>query len=719
MDVSQLPLPPELRDALKRRGVSTLYPPQEAAVKAGIFEGANVLMSTATASGKTLLAEAAAVRTGLEGKIALFTVPLKALAYEKQLHFSYYGDLVDVAVSTGEYGSDDDWLHKFDVVVTTYEKLDSLLRHRPSWLGKVGLIVLDEVHYVGDPKRGPVLESIVAKVKYLGLKAQIIASSATVGNPEALARWLGARLVKSDWRPVPLKEGVYRKGVIRFSDGSVRSVAERGDPEVALALDAVEEGGQALVFVHSRSATINTARKIAEAVAASGRRLIDPEAAVRLAERVREAAASKLMGRELAEVAARGVAFHNAGLELELRRLVEEGFRAGVIKAVVSTTTLAAGVNLPARRVVIAEVRRYDPLSGEEEIPVMEYRQMAGRAGRPGLDPYGEAIAVAHSEREAEYIMERYIRGDVEPVRSQLFLDVNFKGHLLGVVGSGYANTLEDLVDYLGATLAYSQLGGVAAALARQKAEKSLEELAAWGFLEKLGEYYYATELGRLVTRLYVDPEVAAMYIDLLKAMRGSSPLAYIYIVAKAPDVPKVWRGRFNRKAAAEIAAAFPDLPLDEDDEFRQEVKTVEMLWEWANEADEDALYEKYGVGPGDIRVYADLFEWLGLAAAKLADAVGLPQRASDLARVSYRVVYGVREELLELVLNLRGVGRARARALYNHGYRTLADLAAAFPAELAEVPGIGERLAQSIVEQARALAGKAEGRGILKWARK
>lgn len=707
MDVSSLPIPPELREALRRRGVEKLYPPQEAAVKAGILNGENVLMTTATASGKTLLAEVAAVKTAMEGRMAVFTVPLKALAYEKQLHFSYYGDLVDVAVSTGEYDSDDAWLHKYDVVITTYEKLDSLLRHRPSWLNKVGAIVLDEIHYVGDPKRGPVLESIAAKVKYLGLKAQIIALSATIGNPEALAKWLGARLVKSDWRPVPLVEGVYHDGKIQYSDGTSRQVRHRADPEVALALDAIEGGGQALIFVNSRSATVSTARKIAEAIAASREELVDPSAASELARRIEEEAASKIIGKELAEVVARGVAFHNAGLELELRRIVEEGFRKGVIKAVVSTTTLAAGVNLPARRVVITDVRRYDPLLGVEEIPVMEYRQMAGRAGRPGLDPYGEAVAIASSKREAEYIMERYIKGAVEPARSQLFSDVNLRAHLLGVVGSGYANTEDEIVDYLSATLAYVQLGPVAMSIARNKAEKALDQLVAWGFLEKAGEAYYATELGRLVSRLYVDPETAATYIDLLKAMRRDEPLAYIYVIASSPEVPKIWRGRFDKKVAAAIIGAFPDLPLDEDDEdFRQTVKTVQMLWEWANEAPEDRIYDKYGVGPGDIRVYADLFEWLGTAAAKLAAAVGLPERAQGALRATYRVVYGVKEELLELVMNLRGVGRVRARTLYNAGFRTLADIARARPSDIARLQGFGERLAASLIEQARAALG-------------
>lgn len=704
MDISSLSIPPELRESLKRRGIRTLFPPQEEAVKAGILEGENILMTTATASGKTLLAEIVAVKTALEGRMAVFAVPLKALAYEKQLHFSYYGDLVDVAVSTGEYDSEDAWLHKYDVVITTYEKLDSLLRHRPRWLNRVGALILDEVHYVGDPKRGPVLESIIAKAKYLGLRAQLVAMSATIGNPEVLAHWLGAKLIKSSWRPVPLKEGVYFDGLIRYADGSTRRVPRFHDPEVALALDALADGGQALVFVNSRAATVNTAKRIAEAIASSESKLIDASSAAKLAAEIESTSASRIIGSELASTVARGVAFHNAGLELELRRLVEDGFRSGVVKVVVSTTTLAAGVNLPARRVIITEVKRYDPLVGNEEIPVMEYRQMAGRAGRPGLDPYGEAIAIASNGREAEYIEEHYIRGPVESVRSQLFSEANLRGHLLGVVGSGYASSLDEVLDYLSSTLAYSQLGPAAMSIARGKAEKALEQLTSWGFLEGEGDAYYATELGKLVARLYVDPEVAALYIDLIRRMRGESQPAYIYIVAKASDVPKIWRGRFDKKLAAEIARSFPDVVDEDDEEFREEVKTVQMLWEWANEVPEDKLYEKYGVGPGDIRVYVDLFDWLGSAAAKLARAVGLPQRGEAMAKVTLRVVYGVREELLPLVLNLKGVGRVRARTLYQHGYRTLEDIAKAEPREIAKLPGFGEKLARGIVEQARGL---------------
>lgn len=704
MDVSQLPLDSRLIEMLKARGVKELFPPQVEAVKAGIFDGANVLLCTATASGKSLLAEVAAVKAALEGRMALYAVPLKALAHEKLLHFSYYGGLARVGISTGDFESEDRRLHEYDVVVVTYEKLDSLLRHRPSWLNSVGVVVIDEIHYLGDPKRGPVLESIIAKIKYLGLKTQLIGLSATVGNAEEVARWLGARLVASTWRPVPLREGVFYGGWIYFANGAKRQVRRIGDAEVSLAVDTVADGGQALVFTNSRSSTVRLAKAVAKAVESYPAPLVDLAAAKSLAEEVLRSSSSRIIGRELAELVSRGVAFHNAGLELDVRRLVEEGFRRGVIKVVVSTTTLAAGVNLPARRVVVADYERYDPVVGREEIPVLEYRQMAGRAGRPGLDPHGEAVIVARSRDEVGYLTERYIKGSVEEVKSHVLSGPSLRSHVLGAVGGGYASSIEELVDFFSHSLGYLQMRTrLKTSLLTAKIEEVVEELSKWGFAEVERGRVYVTELGRQVARLYLDPETAARYINLLNSLRRGETLAYLYLVLTAPDFPRVRRGKVPQSAVDLVLESFEG--LEEDEEVEEVVRTASMLSMWIEEAEEDRIYEQFDVAPGDIRVYIDLFEWLGGAAAKLAHMVGLERHAERLAVVTKRVIYGVREELLELVENLRGVGRVRARVLYNSGFKTLRDLARASPRDIASLPGFGEKLAESVVEQARQLA--------------
>ncbi len=713
MEVSSLPLDARLLNLLRARGVERLFPPQVEAVKAGILDGRNVLMCTTTASGKSLLAEIAAVKAALEGKMALYAVPLKALAYEKQTHFEHYGKLVNVGVSTGEFESDERRLNQYDVVIVTYEKLDSILRHRPSWLNGVGVLVVDEIHYIGDSKRGAVLESVISKIRQLKLETQIIGLSATVGNAREIAEWLKAELVLSTWRPVPLREGVYQGGVIRYANGALKRIQAESDGRVALALDTVAEGGQALVFVASRASTVQLAKSIAKAIANYPEALIDVDRANWLAGEVARASSSKILGRELAELVARGVAFHNAGLEREVRRLVEEGFRSGVLKVVVSTTTLAAGVNLPARRVVVADYKRYDPLLGRGDIPVLEYKQMAGRAGRPGLDPYGEAVLVASSEREAKYLVAKYINGEVEPVKSHMFAPPNLRAHALGAVGGNYAGSIDELVEFFSDTLGYFQSRF---RLLRSRLVEVVGELAEWGFLERDGDNLYITELGRHVSRLYLDPETAAEYIRLLKSLAKPNTSAYLYLVLTAEDFPRVRRGKISRRVGEELRKAWGGGGCDQRggevgvgncelwrEDFEELARTVTMLTLWIEEADEDEIYEEFEVPPGDLRMYIDLFQWLGNAAAQLAGVLKLREHSRELAVVTARVVHGVREELLELVTSLRGVGRVRARVLYNAGYKTLRDIANASVRELAQLPSIGEKLAASIIEQARA----------------
>ncbi|WP_374189589.1 helix-hairpin-helix domain-containing protein [Pyrobaculum aerophilum] len=269
-------------------------------------------------------------------------------------------------------------------------------------------------------------------------------------------------------------------------------------------------------------------------------------------------------------------------------------------------------------------------------------------------------------------------------------------------MGGGYAKSIDELVDFFSNTLGYHQVKtSLKTALLRSKVASAVDELIKWGFMERDGELVYATELGRQVARLYLDPETAARYIGLLKSMQKETVSAYLYIVLTAPDFPRVRRGKASREIAEEVLSA---LDVEEDEEFEEIVKTVAMLRAWIEEEDEDKIYERFEVAPGDLRVYLDLFDWLGNAAAKLAGMIGLEGHRRNLEKVTARVIYGVREELLELVTALRGVGRVRARILYNFGFRTLRDIARASVREIASLPGFGEKLAESIIEQARQL---------------
>jgi len=211
-------IPDKQYAVLENEGIVDLRPSQEKAVSAGLLEGKSLLVCTPTASGKTLVAELAMMKSILErrGK-AIYIVPLKALATEKNKEFRRkYGHLAKIGVSIGDFDASDPYLSSYDLIITTSEKLDSLIRHHAPWLRDVGVVVVDEIHLLNDPGRGPTLEILITVIKQLLKKVQFIGLSATIGNEDELSEWLEANLVHDTWRPVELHKGVYHDGVIEF-----------------------------------------------------------------------------------------------------------------------------------------------------------------------------------------------------------------------------------------------------------------------------------------------------------------------------------------------------------------------------------------------------------------------------------------------------------------------------------------------------------------------
>ncbi len=210
-------IPEQLYKTLEK-DIKTLRPAQEKSIKRGLLDGKNLLVCTPTASGKTLIAELAALKNILDGNgKAIYIVPLKALASEKYKDFrKRYEGIAKIALSIGDFDSNDSYLIDYDLIITTSEKLDSLIRHHAPWLSLVSTVIIDEIHLLNDPERGPTLEILITILRQLLKKAQIIGLSATIGNPEELASWLGAELVEDDWRPVKLHKGVYFGGEVEF-----------------------------------------------------------------------------------------------------------------------------------------------------------------------------------------------------------------------------------------------------------------------------------------------------------------------------------------------------------------------------------------------------------------------------------------------------------------------------------------------------------------------
>jgi helicase len=218
MKLSTLSLPDAGKKAL--RHIDDLRPAQEKAIDAGLLDGKSLLICTPTASGKTLIAEMAAIKTILDnqGKV-VYIVPLIALAREKYKEFSErYKGIFRVAMSIGDYDSADGHLLDYDLIITTSEKLDSLIRHHAPWIVYVKAVIIDEIHLLNDVGRGPTLEILITLMKRLLKDVQLIGLSATIGNPQELADWLGATLVQDTWRPVPLHQGILVGSEVEFKD---------------------------------------------------------------------------------------------------------------------------------------------------------------------------------------------------------------------------------------------------------------------------------------------------------------------------------------------------------------------------------------------------------------------------------------------------------------------------------------------------------------------
>ena len=198
--------------------IKELRPAQEKAIENGLLDNKNLLICTPTASGKTLIAEIAAIKNILEGKgKAIYIVPLRALANEKFKEFKRkYSNILKIALSIGNLDSADPYLLDYDLIICTSEKLDSLIRHHSPWISLISTVIIDEIHILNDVSRGPTLEIIITLLRQLLKKMQLIALSATIGNPEELARWLGADLILDDWRPVKLHKGIYLDGEVEF-----------------------------------------------------------------------------------------------------------------------------------------------------------------------------------------------------------------------------------------------------------------------------------------------------------------------------------------------------------------------------------------------------------------------------------------------------------------------------------------------------------------------
>lgn len=701
MKIEDLGISSALKCALVEKGFVNLHPPQGEAIPLAL-EGKNLVAAIPTASGKSLIGFIPAMNMVLtSGRKVLYIVPLKALASEKKDDLDRFSHLgFKVVMSSGDLDSDDSKLRDADIIIATSEKADSMIRHGSNWIKGVGLVIADEIHMIHDPGRGPTLEVALTKLIRRNRDLQIIALSATISNANDLALWLDAKLVTSNWRPIPLREGVYYNDEVSFDDGSSKDVPPGSDTIWQLIEQTVGEGGQCLVFVNMRKSTESLAVKYSPKMKKISGMKLTPEEE----EALTGDADSTAMGKKLAACVGAGMAFHNAGLSYTQRRFVEDNFKNGRIKCIVATPTLAAGINLPARRVIVRDTYRFESNAGNVPISVMEVKQMCGRAGRPGYDPYGESVLIAKNYEDYEHLMDDYVMHDTERLTSKLGNESVLRGHILGLIATGDASSEDDVVGFMHDTFYgnTSQLYGIESVV-----ENVVDFLCEEGMVERQGDFVRILPFGKRISDLYIDPKSAIILRDAVKKIDdGTDDLVILHAAASTPDV----LGLYPRKAdeprleaaAREFDEAFLVNPYGDEVEyeyFMSDLKTALLLDDWINEVSEESMTEGLGVGPGDIRSRVDMAEWLLYAMNEVAYIFN-PSATKKVRPLLTRIRYGIKEELLPLIA-FRGVGRVRARTLFNNGIKTTEDIQRTDVIVLSAMHKIGPALAKSMKQQA------------------
>ena len=657
----------------------------------------NVVVSAPTASGKTAVAEVAICKTLQENGTALFLAPLRALTNEKEREWERFEELgYSVYVVTGERDLNPRRAERADVLVMTPEKADSATRKhdtaRYSFVTDVDCCVIDEVHLLDSDRRGSVLEVTISRLRRL-CDPRVVALSATMPNIDDVAEWLDAPPETTfefgeEYRPVPLNADVktYSHGENAFADKYRR---------LYRAMDLVEphlnEEGQALVFVSSRQDTVQAAKKARDELT---------ERDIPMGARGDydfHNDAAELSNDTLRQSALDGVAFHHAGLSRDDKNRVEQWFREGKIQLLFSTSTLAWGVNLPARCVVIRDTKYHDPLEGEVDMSPLDVLQMLGRAGRPGYDDNGYAWVICDRSDADKY---RRLLRDGKEIESRLAEDL--ESHLNAEIAMGTIDDLDDVLSWLETTFYHVRAQSAPeqyadAANLRDHASSTLRGLVDRDFVEMADDLTVdATGLGQLASKFYLRLDTARAFADLASESEDLTEDRILRTIAAAGAFDSVSARQDERDAVDAVLGGRAE-SLDPGPRKVYAILRAGMNGTVPSELKSDS----WVIRQNALRLLAALRAFLD----RFADA-----RAANLARrVEARVDNGVSADAVGLTA-IDGVGSGRAQTLAAAGITTPADLLDSDVGGLVSA-GLGSGVAERIVESARDLP-----RAVVEW---
>ncbi len=495
------------------------------------------------------------------------------------------------------------------------------------------------------------------------------------------------------------------------------------DDLIKLALETIQLQKQAMIFLPSRASAEKTAEDIA-AVAQGSQPELEHEV-------LRVVASPTKQCRRLSHCVKKGIAFHHSGLTGAQKELVEDAFRDGKIKIICATPTLAAGVSLPAYRVIIKSLKRFSGGWGMDWIPVLEYLQMAGRAGRPEYEKEGQAIMLAKDEAEKEELYEKYICGVPEEIYSKLAVEPVLRTYLLSLIASGIIRDEKSMREFFAQTFWAHQFKDLEKL--QEIMSRMLLLLEGWSFItvdgssndslkddfvsankltskkeEKVEKNLHATTIGKRISELYLDPLTARHLLDCLGQFTKDkhSHFSLLQMFCHTLEMRPLLQTKKKEEdlVQEELNKRFglllekePSVFDSDYGEFMNSIKTALFLEEWISEKDEDYLLEKFDIRPGEVKVKLDLAEWLLYSSEELAGICQYHDVVTEIRKLRVRVQNGVKEELLPL-LKLKGIGRIRARRLYTAGIRDLGDVKNIDGTSLSQI--LGKAIAEDIQKQ-------------------
>ncbi|NUE01345.1 DEAD/DEAH box helicase [Halorubraceae archaeon YAN] len=669
---------PEFADAF---GFSEFNQMQREALPALIDGDENVVASAPTASGKTALAELAICKTLRDGGTALFIAPLRALTNEKESDWERFEALgYSVYVVTGERDLNPRRAARADILVMTPEKTDSATRKhtsaRYSFITDIDCCVIDEVHLLDSDGRGAVLEVTISRLRRI-CDPRVVALSATMPNIEDVAAWLDAPpastfVFDDGYRPADLhaKVKTYNHGDNAFADKYRRLFKA-----IDLAKPHINDGGQALVFVSSRQDAVRAATKSRDVIAEQ-----DIPMGAR-GDYDLHTDAKELDNETLRKSIPDGVAFHHAGISKADRDRVESWFKDGTVQLLFSTSTLAWGVNLPARCVVIRDTKYHDPLEGEVDISPLDILQMLGRAGRPGYDDVGYGWVVCDRADADKY---RTLLREGKEIESRLAGDID--GHLNAEIAMGTIQDLDDVMSWLKTTFYYQRaqskpddydFNGL-----RDRVRSSLERLVDREFVttdDDLG--VGATALGRLTSKYYLDLDTAHQFHQLTTHDRLTVD-SILETIAGATEFDSVSARQAETDAIDNILR---DIDTTLEDGNRKVRAILEAAM--ASRTPSDLRSDAWIIKQNALRLLAALCEFL--------DQFAGPRAANLACRVEARVEHGVSKNAVSLTA-IDGIASRRAETLAGAGIRTPEEVTAAGATELTRAgltAGVADRV--------------------------